>query len=238
MSGGDNPFSRWSRRKLAARQNALVEKAAQDAGPEPQAGIGAEPVEGEAAAAGPVLIEPADALVAGTPEPLPRLEDLDAGSDLSAFLRNGVPDALKNSALRRMWSLDPAIRDHVGLAEYAWDFNTPGSMPGFGPLEPGSTLVDFLSTTARSVLSGGEEEAEPARPAAEAKSAGPDAEIPSGSHAGAASEEPAQEEANPGGPESSPDVAAHPEMVPEDKPAPAESSPEPIRPRHGGALPR
>ena len=98
MSGGDNPFSRWSRRKLAARQNGLVEKAAQDAAPEPQAGIGAEPDKGEFAAARPVGNEPADTLEAATPEPLPRLEDLDAGSDLSAFLRKGVPAALRNDA--------------------------------------------------------------------------------------------------------------------------------------------
>ena len=27
------------------------------------------------------------------------------------------------------------IRDFVGLADYDWDFNTPGAIPGFGPLE-------------------------------------------------------------------------------------------------------
>ncbi|TIU06806.1 MAG: DUF3306 domain-containing protein, partial [Mesorhizobium sp.] len=54
------------------------------------------------------------------PEPLPRVEDLTAESDLSAFLRKGVPKMLKRAALRRMWSLDPAIRDHIGPSEYAW----------------------------------------------------------------------------------------------------------------------
>ena len=68
-------------------------------------------------------------------EPLPSLEDLTADSDLSAFLREGVPAALKNAAMRKMWSLDPAIRDYIGPSEYAWDFNQPGSMAGFGPLE-------------------------------------------------------------------------------------------------------
>jgi hypothetical protein len=29
----------------------------------------------------------------------------------------------------------PKIRDFVGLAENAWDFNAPGSIAGFGPLE-------------------------------------------------------------------------------------------------------
>jgi len=29
----------------------------------------------------------------------------------------------------------PENRDFVGLAENAWDFNAPGSIAGFGPLE-------------------------------------------------------------------------------------------------------
>src|SRR5690606_1128964 len=76
-------------------------------------------------------------------EPLPRVEDLTAASDLSAFLRKGVPMALKSAAMRKMWSLDPNIRDHVGLSEYAWDFNQPGSMAGFGPLDAKETVVGF-----------------------------------------------------------------------------------------------
>ena len=51
--------------------------------------------------------------------------------------------------MRKMWSLDPAIRDHVGLSEYAWDFNQPGAMRGFGPLEAGRAVVDFLSAVGR-----------------------------------------------------------------------------------------
>ena len=42
---------------------------------------------------------------------------------------------MTQAALRRAWSADPDIRDFVGLADYAWDYHTPGSMPGFGPLE-------------------------------------------------------------------------------------------------------
>jgi hypothetical protein len=75
---------------------------------------------------------------------LPRLEDLTVESNVAAFLRKGVPDALRNAALRKMWSLDPAIRDHVGLAECAWDFNQPESIPGFGSLTKAFTPA-FLS---------------------------------------------------------------------------------------------
>jgi hypothetical protein len=46
-----------------------------------------------------------------------------------------VPAELTCAALRRAWAADPKIRDFVGLAENAWDFNAAGAMPGFGPLE-------------------------------------------------------------------------------------------------------
>lgn len=69
---------------------------------------------------------------------LPKLEDLTPESDISLFLRKGVPAALKNAALKRVWSLDPAIRDRVGDAlDYAWDWNAPGGVPGGGELPPG-----------------------------------------------------------------------------------------------------
>ena len=64
---------------------------------------------------------------------LPRVEDLTEGSDIRAFLRVGVPRQLRNAALRRMWMLTPAIRDYRDPAvDYAWDWNTPGGVPGDG----------------------------------------------------------------------------------------------------------
>src|SRR3546814_7221733 len=82
------------------------------------------------------------------PGPLPSLENLTAESDLTAFLREGVPESLKKAALRKMWLLDPAIRDHVGLAECTWDFNRPGSIPGFGPIGATAFEPGFFSRAA------------------------------------------------------------------------------------------
>jgi len=65
------------------------------------------------------------------PASLPPVDSLTLASDLSAFLRTEVPAALRNAALRRIWSLDPGIRDFVGPADYAWDFNAPDGVPGF-----------------------------------------------------------------------------------------------------------
>ncbi len=145
--GSDNVFARWSRRKLSAR---LEEPAPGDETLSPEVvaeEVGAASQEQEAAET--ETDEPA--------EPLPRIEDLTAESDLSAFLRKGVPMALKSAAMRKMWSLDPGIRDYVGPSEYAWDFNQPGSMGGFGPLEAKETVVGFLSKTVRAM----EQDAEP-----------------------------------------------------------------------------
>jgi len=66
---------------------------------------------------------------------LPPIESITAQTDIRPFLAPGVPREMAAAALRRAWSADPAIRDFVGLADYAWDFHAPGSMPGFGPLE-------------------------------------------------------------------------------------------------------
>ncbi|MBR0841020.1 DUF3306 domain-containing protein [Bradyrhizobium liaoningense] len=66
---------------------------------------------------------------------LPSIDLITSATDIKAFLRKGIPQELTRAALRRAWSADPAIRDFVGLAESAWDFNDPTAMPGFGPLD-------------------------------------------------------------------------------------------------------
>jgi len=66
---------------------------------------------------------------------LPTLESIGAESDIRAFLEAGVPGDLVRAALRRAWSSDLAIRDFVGLSENSGDFNTPGAMAGFGPID-------------------------------------------------------------------------------------------------------
>lgn len=128
-------LSRWSRRKQEARRAEPLPEAeaeeARPAAPSAETGTPEEP-------AGPPA-EPA--LSAEEIAALPKLEDLTAASDLSAFLRKGVPEALRNAALRRMWSLDPAIRDFVGEArDYAYDWNAPGGVPGSGELLPGQDV--------------------------------------------------------------------------------------------------
>ena len=61
---------------------------------------------------------------------LPPIESINALTDVTAFLRQGVPAELTRAALRRVWTADPAIRDFVGLAENAWDFTDPDGDAG------------------------------------------------------------------------------------------------------------
>jgi hypothetical protein len=114
-------LARWSRRKREAR--------AGDPASEP-----AEPVEARdpTPPSGSAEEPPAPDVDLSS---LPPIESIDGATDITAFLRRGIPQELSRAALRRAWAADPAIRDFVGLAENAWDFNDPNAMPGFGPLD-------------------------------------------------------------------------------------------------------
>lgn len=127
-------LSRWSRRKQQARRA--------EPEPEPEA---VEPVEAlRPELPKPIVGEPA--LSSEEIAELPKIEALTAESDISGFLRKGVPDALRNAALRRMWSLDPAIRDFPGHArDYAYDWNSPGGVPGTGPLSVADDVQGMVS---------------------------------------------------------------------------------------------
>jgi hypothetical protein len=123
MSEPGNFLERWSRRKHDAETDATVPDVAQktpDGSDEPDAAPAAS-VEARPAA-------PFD------PASLPSIESIGASSDLSAFLRPGVPPDLTRAALRRAWTADPQIRDFIGLVENGWDFNDPNGMPGFGSI--------------------------------------------------------------------------------------------------------
>ncbi len=133
-------FSRWSRRKREVREA----KQAEPRPPEPaqDAPDAVEP-QPSAAPEQAALTEPE--LAREALQELPALDALTADTDLSAFFKKGVPQGLRNAALRRMWSLDPAIRDYVGDArDYAWDWNVPEGVPGYGPLAPADEIYATL----------------------------------------------------------------------------------------------
>ena len=204
MSEGEGFLSRWSRRKRAA---------------------GTAPVPPPATPAPPeAAVPPPDAEVpAFDPASLPPVESLTAESDFAAFLREEVPAALRRAALRRAWSLDPAIRDFVGPADYAWDYNAPDGVPGFS--------FDLGGDVGRLVAQAIGLEAKPngAPPAAAMTEA---AAPPAGAPPTKQLEEHAREEPQPAETLDEPT----PEALPASAPVPAAELP-PARRRHGGALP-
>lgn len=214
MSGTEEPgfLGRWSRRKRGVEAEAPP-PAEVEAEPAPQPAPEPAPVAKSGTCPIPGM-EPIDLST------LPPIEELSVTSDLAPFLRPGIPAALRSAALRRMWSLDPAIRDYIGPVEYQWDFNTPGGLPaGFA-----SELVgDVRKLLAQAI--GEVEEEKPAEPAAEpplealpeppmAMAPEPPAMVPPGISLAEAPPAPA---------------LPAPEPEPEAPPAP--------RRRHGGALP-
>ena len=131
MSENEHFLARWSRRKDEARTG--------QSEPKPS-----EPVE----ASNPPASEPAVAQPDNQDAHflnLPPIESIDAATDITAFLRKGIPQELTRAALRQAWSADPAVRDFVGLAENAWDFNDPTAMPGFGPLDCSQAELSALA---------------------------------------------------------------------------------------------
>jgi hypothetical protein len=135
MSGPDETegnkgfLARWSQRKQEAKQ------------PEPKPDATA--VESVASSPAPQSedVEPEFDLSI-----LPKLEELTGSTDITAFLRKGVPEHLRNAALQKSWALDPAIRNYVNPAlEYAYDWNTPGGVPGGGELGAGVDVARLVS---------------------------------------------------------------------------------------------
>src|SRR3546814_17818167 len=96
-TGDDSLFARWSRRKQAMRKSDAARRSEADAAESSVAKAEVVDSGRQIPAVDPIAVEP--------PGPLPSLEDLTAESDLTAFLRAGVPESLKKAAPRKMWSL-------------------------------------------------------------------------------------------------------------------------------------
>lgn len=219
----DSFFSRWSQRKQQALQ---PDTASED-----------------------LPSDPVDALDAGAPAPdalpiteeelaaLPAIEDLTAQSDIRAFMRAGVPKTLRSAALRKMWMITPAIRDHVDPAvDYAWDWNTPGGVPGDGPAPSAESAAkmmrDLFKPRQAKEADVADGDGMPDTEIAEA------AELPDGANPGEDATAALQD---------APAVSSEPgAQPPSDRPRPAAPKPAeapkavaapPVPKRHGGALP-
>lgn len=121
-------LARWSQRKQEAKQ------------PEPRPDAPAPDAEAPPSPA--ATAEAADQFDLSS---LPKLEEMTGSTDITGFLRKGVPEDLRNAALRQSWALDPAIRNYVNPAlEYAYDWNTPGGVPGSSELGAGLDVARMV----------------------------------------------------------------------------------------------
>jgi len=98
-------LSRWSQRK----------RAAEEAAPAPAEAASPEPAPAEV---GDAAGEPGAVDVAA----LPDIDTLEAGADFTVFMRKGVPEELKQRALRRLWRVDPAFKHICMLDDYNLDY--------------------------------------------------------------------------------------------------------------------
>lgn len=219
MSDEEGFLSRWSRRKQQAARGRT------EARPE------SDPP--GAAQTPPATAEPFIPPEPGEPqEPevdltsLPPIESIDAKTDITAFLRKGVPADLTRAALRRAWAEDPAIRNFIEVAENQWDFATGRDIPGFGPIEAGDDVRRMVAEVVDRV--GASNDATPEGAPAAAKP-----EV-SGSEAGAKAGPAQRPQSDAGGgadPRGGTGTPARDERE-DDRQAPIR------RRRHGGALPK
>jgi hypothetical protein len=111
----EGPLSRWSRRKTEAR-------AGDGEASEPQSldlpladdNLPAELLNDDA---------PSEEAAEEERPPLPPIEELDADSDYTQFMADGVPEALTRAALRKLWLSDPIFANLDGLNDYDENFN-------------------------------------------------------------------------------------------------------------------
>jgi len=104
---GDGFLRRWSRRKSAD--------------PEIAPEIAEENAVAPADDAAPSETEQTEADEQAIAD-LPDIDTLDKESDYTGFMRDGVPEALRNRALRKLWLSDPVLANLDGLNDYDEDF--------------------------------------------------------------------------------------------------------------------
>jgi hypothetical protein len=127
---------RWSRLKRVdrARQNTLTPQKTETAIPSPPAEEEAAnmprtaPVGAESDHSPPAPRHAGGEATVGAQDetPLPPLESLTKDSDFAAFLRPGVPEELRQAALRKLWRSDPAWAGPEALDLHNLDYTLPG----------------------------------------------------------------------------------------------------------------
>lgn len=149
MSERDDDFlSRWSRRKVEARDGGLQKKQSEPQHkpgrmrtdpPKPKETAPVREADGDAPAPHATLpehdqppatveetagenVEPADAAKDPSDWENFDFESLNYGSDYTQFMKKGVPEAVRRRALRMLWQSNPVLANIDGLNDYDEDF--------------------------------------------------------------------------------------------------------------------
>jgi hypothetical protein len=138
MAEPDDPFlTRWSRRKRTAKDEAETPPA-EDVAPE--------------AAAPEDAAHPDEAEIVAK---LPDIDSLEESSDFTVFLQDGVPEALRRRALRKLWRLNPVFANLDGLNDYDEDYTLATSA---------LTAVKTVYKVGKGMISEDDEEPKPSAP--------------------------------------------------------------------------
>lgn len=145
-------LNRWSRRKAAARQEERQEAAAEsrpDQPPAPAApGEGREePPDEETKRQWIAELEAVE------------IEKLTYDDDFSRFMKSWVPAALRQKALRKLWTTNPALACLDGLDDYCGDFTDAATVvPNVGSSWIPGKGYGWLDELAKTGQPAGEEE--------------------------------------------------------------------------------
>ena len=104
-------MTRWANRKAAVQAEAEAERLA------------------EVATEHAALAEKPEAEVLEALD-LPNPDEMQAGDDFSAFMKETVPAALRNRALKRLWTSNPVLANVDMLVDYGEDFTAAADPVG------------------------------------------------------------------------------------------------------------
>ena len=139
----DEPFlQRWARRKADA-----VNATADDTQPDTP-GVDTASLQHPSPAPATETSSDGDEIDLST---LPDIDSMNAESDFSVFMQNGIPDELRKRALQRLWRLDPAFGHIDGLLEYGEDYSGNGLV---------AEAVNTIYKVGKGMITDEEEEAE------------------------------------------------------------------------------
>ena len=119
MSRDPSVFSRWSERKRAVAAEAEAEEERKDLMPDP-AGLDIKNAPEAVDVTEEEILEKL-----GLPDP----ETMQKGDDFAAFLKDGVPEALKKRALRTLWRSNPVLANLDGLVDHGEDYTDAAMVP-------------------------------------------------------------------------------------------------------------